>query len=170
MVFKILTRGKYSEAFEMYEKALKSSSNHLASEAIIEDHQITCSAGLTRMTCRMGDISRGMKMLTGSSDKQLMIDCATIMESLKQYPEAGSLYERGEKWERAAEAYIKAKNWQKVGSLIPLVRSSKIIIQYAKNREAEKRYEEAASAYEKARDHESLVRMYVDHLQNIDAV
>jgi WD repeat-containing protein 19 len=95
----------------MYEKALKTSSNHPAPDELLIEHQISCSSGLTRMTCRMGDISRGMKMLTGCSDKQLMTDCAGIMESLKQYAEAGSLFERSEKWEKAAEAYIKSKNW-----------------------------------------------------------
>jgi predicted RNA-binding protein len=55
-------------------------------------------------------------------------------------------------------------------SLIPLISNSKLILQYAKNREAEKLYAEAASAYEKGRDHLNLVRMYVDHLNNIDGV
>ncbi|KAJ3227474.1 WD repeat-containing protein 19 [Clydaea vesicula] len=160
---------KYSEAFAMYEKALSTSSTHTGHEDQLIDHQIACSGGLTRMTCRMGDIARGMKMLNGCTDKQLLSECGSILESLKQYPESGSLFERAEKWERAAESYIKAKNWTKVGSLIPLINNSKIIVQYGKNREAEKLYQDAALAYEKGRDYFSLVRIYVDHLKNIDA-
>jgi hypothetical protein len=30
---------------------------------------------------------------------------------LKQYVEAGNLFEKGESWDRAAQVYIKCKNW-----------------------------------------------------------
>ncbi|KAJ3283607.1 WD repeat-containing protein 19 [Borealophlyctis nickersoniae] len=159
---------KYSEAIAMYERALSTSDKHPGPDAARDDHQIACSAGLTRMTIRLGDISRGMKMLAHATDQQLLSDCGGILDGLKQYAEAASCYERCGKWERAAEVWIKAKNWQKIGSLLDKVTAPKIFVQYAKAKEAEGQYPEAARAYEKAKDYDSVVRLLVDHMQNID--
>ncbi len=45
-----------------------------------------------------------------------------------------------------------------VGKLLEHVSSAKIYLQYAKAREADKKYKEAAEAYESARDYESAIR------------
>lgn len=127
--------GKYSEAFAMYEKALKTSSQHPGSDDLVEEHQISVSAGLIRMTCRLGDVARGMKMLEGADDIQLYSDCAKILDGLKQYSESAFLYEKAGKFEKAAEIYLKAKNWDKVATLLHHVKNPKIMIQYAKSRE-----------------------------------
>ena len=161
--------GMYAEASAMYQKALETTSQYLGPEEEILEHEISCSAGLARMTCRMGDISKGMKMLIGCSDKQLLIDCGAILDSLKQHQEAASLFERAEKYEKAADCLMKAKNWTRVGTLIKLVSNPKLIIQYAKNRESEKLYADSAAFYERAGDYENLVRVYIDHLKNIDS-
>ncbi|KAJ3113681.1 WD repeat-containing protein 19 [Physocladia obscura] len=162
------SESKFTEALEMYERALDSSSKMKVPEYIKEDHQVSCSSGITRMTFRMGDTSRGMKMLNGIDDFRLLNDCAAILEGIKMYMESGMLYERAKEWERAAEVYTKGKFWNKVGSLLEFVTSPKIFLQFAKAKEASGQYEEAASAYERGKDHENLVRLYVEHLQNID--
>jgi len=46
-----------------------------------------------------------------------------------------------------------------VGKLLKYVTSSKINQQYAKAREADKKYKEAAEAYEAARDYENAIRL-----------
>jgi WD repeat-containing protein 19 len=48
------------------------------------------------------------------------------------------------------------------------VTSPRIFLQYAKAKEAAQQYAEAAMAYERGKDHENVVRIYVDHLQNIE--
>ncbi|KAJ3030718.1 WD repeat-containing protein 19 [Rhizophlyctis rosea] len=160
---------KYSDALTLYEKALSTSSStsHLPA-ALLEEHQIACSAGLTRMTLRLGDISRGMKMLAHTADRQLLSDCGAILDSLKQWSESATCHERTGMWERAAEGWIKAKNWAKVGALLDKTTSPKVFGQYAIAKEAEGHYTEAASAYEKARDYDALVRLMVDHLHNVE--
>ncbi|KAJ3077769.1 WD repeat-containing protein 19, partial [Quaeritorhiza haematococci] len=185
--------GKYSDAFAMYEKALSTLAafplsddphDFAHNEGAMIEHQIATSAGLTRMTLRMGDISRGMKMLmaadedfqSGGDDendpqmvqhRKLLLDCAGILESLKQYSEAGSLYERVKNWDKAAEVYMKGKNISKAASVMSKVVSPKIHLQHARIKEAEKQFDEAARAYEKGRDLDSVVRLYVENLQNI---
>ncbi|KAJ1537325.1 WD repeat-containing protein 19 [Nowakowskiella sp. JEL0078] len=160
--------GRYSEALTMYEKSLSNFITPSKTEEELSEHQIACSSGLARMTLMMGDISRGMKMLAEATDRRLLLDCANILEGIKQFPESGLLLERAHHWEKAAEMYIKAKNWTKVGILLPKVTSSKVLTQYAKAKEVLGQFTEAAIAYEKARDFDNVVRIYVENLQNID--
>ncbi|KAJ3330817.1 WD repeat-containing protein 19 [Blyttiomyces sp. JEL0837] len=162
------SEGKFAEALAMYERALETSTRHPGPESAKEDHQIQCSSGITRMTFRMGDISRGMKMLNGVEEFKLLGDCATILEGIKMYTESGGLFERAQMWEKAADVFIKGKMWNKVGAILDKVTSPRIFLQYAKAKEASQQYAEAALAYERGKDYENLVRLYVEHLHNID--
>ncbi|ELV10439.1 WD repeat-containing protein 19 [Tupaia chinensis] len=54
----------------------------------------------------------------------------------------------------------------KVGELLPHVSSPKIHLQYAKAKEADGRYKEAVVAYENAKQWNSVIRIYLDHLNN----
>lgn len=86
--------------------------------------------------------------------------------NLQQFSEAAQLYERSEYFDKAASAYIKLKNWHKVGQLLPQISSAKINIQYAKAKESEGKYEEAAKAYETAKDYDNIIRINLEHLNN----
>lgn len=104
--------GKISESHTMFEEALSTfkdfkQSNTSGTRA---QHLTRCQSGYTRATLRSGDIPLGMKLLQKmESDPQLFLDCARILEELKQYNEAAQIYERAEKWESAAEIWIKCK-------------------------------------------------------------
>jgi WD repeat-containing protein 19 len=80
--------------------------------------------------------------------------------------EAGNLYEKGEAWDKAANVYIKCKNWAKVGELLNLVTSTKIHSQYAKAKEAEGYFKEAFKAYMNAKEYENAIRIQLDQLKN----
>lgn len=54
----------------------------------------------------------------------------------------------------------------KVGELLPQVTAPKIHSQYARAKEAEGRYKEAAQAYANAKDWDAVIRINLDHLQN----
>ena len=41
--------------------------------------------------------------------KQVKRECAAILEGIRQYIEAGNLYEKSESWDKAAYVYIKYK-------------------------------------------------------------
>ncbi|KAI8820676.1 WD repeat-containing protein 19-like protein [Fimicolochytrium jonesii] len=160
--------GQYAEALAMYERALSTSEHHPGKEQARDEHQIFCSGGLAKMTLRMGDVSRGMKMLSDTTDKQLLFDCGMILDSLRQYNEAGLCFEKGGYWEKAAEVWIKAKTWSKLGNILDRVSSRQIFVQYARAREDVRDYTEAARAYEKAKDYDNVVRLFIDHLQNVE--
>lgn len=85
---------------------------------------------------------------------------------LKQYIEAGNLYEKSESWEKAAQVYIKCKNWNKVGELLQLITSPKIHSQYAKAKEAEGYFKEAFKSYMNAKEYENAIRIQLDNLKN----
>ena len=97
-----------------------------------------------------------------------MKQCAQVLEQLKQYGDAAHLYELGRFFDRAAAAAVRAKNWTKVGELLPRVHSPKLHALYAKAMEAERRYPVAAEAYRTAADTDNLVRVLLDHLNQPD--
>ncbi|KAI8918944.1 hypothetical protein BC831DRAFT_481578 [Entophlyctis helioformis] len=161
--------GNAADALAMYEKARSTiAQNADLSDEDRADHERVCKAGMTRMAFRTGDIARGMALLSDATDKQLLLDCAAVLESLKQLAEAAVILERGSMWERAAEIWIKLKSWSKVGKLIDKLNSSKIFLQYARAKEAEGQFLDAASAYERAKDHDNVARVLLEKLNDME--
>ncbi|XP_037504482.1 WD repeat-containing protein 19 [Rhipicephalus sanguineus] len=132
------------------------------------DHDKACRAGLARTSLRCGDIRKGVKVAKELNSRTLLRECAEILESMKQNQEAAPLYEQGNYYDKAANLYIKLKNWNKVGELLQHITSPKIYAQYAKAKEADGRYAEAAKAYEQAHDIESVVRIQLNNLNNLE--
>ncbi|KAJ3337755.1 WD repeat-containing protein 19 [Gonapodya sp. JEL0774] len=161
--------GKFGEALRMYETALSTVTDFTGHPSKQILHQITCSAGLTRMTFRCGDIARGLKMLDGSVDIKLLRDCAGVLDNVKQYEDGAQLYERAQQWEKAAELWLKAKSADRVTEYLDKINSQKVLRQYANVKEAEGQALEAAKAFERAKDWEQAVRVYVDTLRDIDS-
>ncbi|XP_043548785.1 WD repeat-containing protein 19 isoform X2 [Chiloscyllium plagiosum] len=151
--------GDYVNALAHYEKGMTGDNKYL-------EHDDACLAGIARMSIRMGDIRRGVNQAIRHTSRVLKKDCGVILESMKQFSEAAQLYEKGQYYDKAASVYIRCKNWAKVGELLPHVTSPKIHLQYAKAKEADGRYKEAAMAYENAKDWDNMIRIQLDHLSN----
>uniref|UniRef100_A0A8C5I6Y2 WD repeat-containing protein 19 n=1 Tax=Gouania willdenowi TaxID=441366 RepID=A0A8C5I6Y2_GOUWI len=149
--------GDYVNALAHFEKGMMDSE---------KDHNEACQAGVARMSIRMGDIRRGVAQAIQHQSRVLKKDCGAILESMKQYSEAAQLYEKGQYFDKAASVYIRCKNWAKVGELLPNVSSPKIHLQYAKAKEADGKYKDAAQAYESAKDWDNVIRVLLDHLNN----
>ncbi|XP_015201422.1 WD repeat-containing protein 19 isoform X2 [Lepisosteus oculatus] len=149
--------GDYVNALAHYEKGVTGDN---------KEHDEACQAGVARMSIRMGDIRRGVNQAIKHPSRLLKKDCGAILESMKQFSEAAQLYEKGQYYDKAASVYIRCKNWAKVGELLPHVSSPKIHLQYAKAREADGRFKEAAMAYENAKDWDNVIRIQLDHLNN----
>ncbi|XP_041357231.1 WD repeat-containing protein 19-like isoform X2 [Gigantopelta aegis] len=150
--------GDYMNALQHYEKGITKDGK--------EEHNEVCEAGIARMSIRMGDIRRGVTMATRMPSKILKKECAAILESMKQWSEAALLYEEGHYYDKAASVYIRGKNWSKVGDLLQHITSPKIHAQYAKAKEADGRYKEAAEAYRMAKEWDNVIRINLDFLQN----
>lgn len=151
--------GDYMSALSHYEKGVTQQENQ-------RDHDEICAAGIARMAIRVGDIRRGVSMASKMPSKILKKECAAILESMKQWVEAAQLYEQGQYYDKAASVYIRGKNWGKVGELLTKITSPKIHAQYAKAKEADGRYKEAADAYKMAKEWDNVIRINLDHLQN----
>ncbi|XP_038608159.1 WD repeat-containing protein 19 isoform X1 [Tachyglossus aculeatus] len=151
--------GDYVNALAHYERGITGDNKH-------QDHDEACLAGVAQMSIRMGDIRRGVNQAIKHPSRLLKRDCGAILENMKQFSEAAQLYEKGKYYDKAASVYIRCKNWVKVGELLPQVSSPKIHLQYAKAKEADGRYKEAVVAYENAKQWDSVIRIYLDHLGN----
>lgn len=151
--------GDYMTALSHYEKGV-------TREEKDREHDEVCAAGIARMSIRMGDIRRGVSMAMKMPSRILKKECAGILEGMKQWTEAATLYEQGGYYDKAASVYIRGKNWAKVGDLLSHITSPKIHIQYAKAKEADGRYKEAAEAYRSAKDWDNVIRINLDYLQN----
>ncbi|XP_059172519.1 WD repeat-containing protein 19-like [Physella acuta] len=151
--------GDYINALSHYEKGITKNEAE-------RDNDEVCAAGIARMSIRVGDIRRGVSMATKMPSKILKKECAGILESMKQWSDAAVLYEQGQYYDKAASVYIHGKNWSKVGELLNKITSPKIHAQYAKAKEADGRYKEAAEAYKLAKEWDNVIRINLDHLQN----
>lgn len=118
------------------------------------------------MSIRCGNYNKGFNIALDSGSPTLQKECAEILEVKKQFTEAGVLYENAKNFDKAASMYIKMKNWKKVGEFMEFVTSPKIHLMYAKAKEAEGKYEEAARAYNLAQDYSSVVRLQLEKLNN----
>ncbi|QQP36862.1 Uncharacterized protein FKW44_022083, partial [Caligus rogercresseyi] len=151
--------GDYSGALIHYEKGLMPGEEH-------DDHNLICKTGISRTAIRCGDVRKGIKLCTEIDSRQLKRECGEILEGIKQFSEAARLYESGNYYDKAAYLYIKLKNWSKIGELLPHISSPKIQLQYAKAKESDGKFRDAANAYEAGRDYDNAVRIYLDHLDD----
>ncbi|XP_025602592.2 WD repeat-containing protein 19 isoform X2 [Athalia rosae] len=159
--------GNYPKALANYERGLVDSG--IQSNPVVQhiNHKSICLAGIARMSIRCGDSRKGVGIaMDVESARSLRRECAEILEIMKQFSEAALLYEKAEYFDKAASAYIKLKNWHKVGQLLPQITSPKIHIQFAKAKESEGKFEEAAQAYETAKDYDNIIRINLEYLNN----
>lgn len=150
--------GNYAEALLHYEKGLQ--------ENLSEEHTYLCKAGIARCSLHCNNLRHGLSIAFELDAKTLQKECADIMDRKKQLSEAALLYEKCENYEKAATNYIKLKNWSKVGELLPKISSGKIHLEYAKAKEKEGHYEEAAIAYHSAKDIDSVIRLKLEYLNS----
>lgn len=151
--------GDYPNSLLHYEKGI----TNLGQFA---EHDELCIGGIARMAIRMGDIRRGVNMAMKSTNKALKKECAILLENMKQFGESAGLYEKAQCWDKAAAVYMKLKQWNKVGELLKHVNSPKLLIQFAKAKESDGKYKDAAAAYKRAKDFENVIRINLEFLQN----
>lgn len=161
-------KGEYEQALGMYTAGLRSA-QAMASrfDARGSDAQLlrACAVGVAKMTLRSGDATHGVQLALETGDRQCYRDCADLLENvLKQSQEAARLYEEGDAPDKAAKIYIRTKNWAAAAPLMSRISTPKLHAEYAKAKEADGAYAEAAVAYEKASDTDSVVRLLLHHL------
>lgn len=161
-------KGEYDQAFNMYTAGLRAA-QAMASrfDARAADAQLmrACAIGVAKMTLRAGDTHEGVQLALQTGDRQCMRDCADILENvLKQSQEAARLYIEADAPEKAVKIYIRTKNYAAAEPLMGRIETPKLHAEYAKAKEGDRAYAEAATAYEKANDTDSVVRLLLHHL------
>lgn len=128
------------------------------------EHLAQCRAGIARTSIRLGDFQRGMQVAIELKDPSVCKDCALILKSMHQNGEAAQLYEEAGAYDKAAELYIIDKKFEAAAPLMSKIDSRQLHKEYAKAKEALRCYPEALAAFERARDSDSMVRLYLDKL------
>ncbi|KAF1775491.1 WD40-repeat-containing domain [Phytophthora cactorum] len=168
-------RGEFDAALRMYEHAAN------AIESISRDDSIKAPepetalklrtqslAGVARCTFRLGDLRRGVKLVTEIGDSAVFKECAAILESMKQMAEAAALYEQGGQVEKAAQLFVQMKNLARAAPLMTRVKASKVHAQFARAKEAAGEFAAAAEAYERAGEMDNVVRLQLEHLDGAE--
>jgi WD repeat-containing protein 19 len=163
-------KGDYEVALRMYEGAMSATEEdpHGGPRRLCTDAEYAlCMAGYARCTLRRGNLRKGIAMVLEADDMQLCRDCAAILEGNKAtLSEAAALYERAQLFEKAAAIYIQIKSFAQAARIMGQVTLPKLHSQYAKACEAEKKFSEAAEAYERAHDMDSVVRVCLEKLND----
>uniref|UniRef100_A0A8D9BEH2 WD repeat-containing protein 19 n=1 Tax=Cacopsylla melanoneura TaxID=428564 RepID=A0A8D9BEH2_9HEMI len=155
--------GQYAQALSYYQKCL----DLTTPEQQDNECQRKCKEGIARTSIRVGDFRLGIRLAAESNSSVLKNECADILQQFNKLNDAVTLYESANNYEKAATCYIQLKNWTKIGQLLPHVKSVSTFIQYAKAREAMGNFKESVDAYERAEDYDNVVRVDLDHLNDI---
>lgn len=154
--------GEYASAKTHYQQSLDSLAVSVGAPQ--PELELACKAGIARTTLQLGDLRQGRQLAMQLNSVPLFKECALILEGLQQLTEAAEMYERAGQYERAASIYIQTKNFAAAAPLMARISSSKLQLQFAKAKEAEGRYADAAAAYEAAGDMDSVVRLCLERL------
>lgn len=156
-------RGQHAQALSYYQKSLELNT----SQQHDYECQRKCKEGIARTSIRVGDFRLGIRLAADSDSSILKNECADILQQFNKLNDAVALYESASNYEKAATCYIELKNWTKIGQLLPHIKSATTFIQYAKAKEAMGNYKESVGAYERAEDYDNVVRVDLDHLNDI---
>ncbi|KAL3149725.1 hypothetical protein ABBQ38_013551 [Trebouxia sp. C0009 RCD-2024] len=157
-------RGEYGSARAYYQQAMQASELQTAQQHRQHD---TCVAGMARTSLHMGDTKQGSALALDSNSPQLCQECAQILEAQDKQQDAAELYERAGLHDRAATIYIQARAFALAAPLMALItHNPKLQLEFAKAKESEGSYAEAAVAYEAAGDLDNVVRLNLDQLKN----
>lgn len=175
-------KGEYRQALQVYEKAFETlgpqcveekSTNFYNDPTLdgqepqvdLEAERNLCLAGIARMTLRAGNIPKGVRLAMDLKDNIVCRECADILLTMKQLPDAAMLFEQAGEFEEAASVYIRTKNYSAAQPLLDKVTAPKLHREFARAKEAEKDYRTALEEYEKGEDGDNVIRIALEHLR-----
>eukprot|EP01018_Ginkgo_biloba_P040476 Gb_01727 [translate_table: standard] len=141
--------------------------NYLYPEKCTRGVLVICErAGLARSSLHSGDLWKAKQIAMECNNPVLFGECAKILEGFNLLKDAAEFYELGGQLEKATSLYLYSKNYSKAFSLLEKITTPRLYLEYAKAMESEKRFSDAALAYELAEDIENFVRLQLGPLQN----
>ena len=174
-------QGKFQEAVQRYQESLKcldklnitdlESLNETSKSADFKTKIIT---GIARCTINLGSYQRGLRIAQSIEDpvsrQSIAIQARDLLKNndLTTEPgiwlDIGTIFEQSNDYHSAAEAYINGKFYGNMTKILSEIKSSHVLLNYAKAKESDGNFVEAADAYQKAGDVVSVVRMYLGKL------
>ena len=147
------------------------------SPAEITDQIKTCKGGIARCIIHLGDVETGVQIAlelaqeeesafntdkTGYKRKMDMFqDFAIILEEAGHVIEAAEMHHVCGNVEQAATLFVKSKQFARAKPLMTQVTAPSLHQVFAKAMELKGDYQVALSSYQRANDHQSLVRLYL---------
>ena len=171
---------KYKESLALYQRAQRqheqlgvrvgppSMSMSMATESAAADAVQQCLCGVVRCTLRIGYIQKGVALALEAESSSLQHECGNLLQSMKQYDEAGQLFVRCAQTTKAVNCFILSKNWEAVQPLLSKLSTPSLHIRYAKEMEMAAKYEDALRSYQVANDKLSVIRLYLYHLDAVE--
>ena len=114
-----------------------------------------------------------LRLANELEDRQLFEDSGDILEHQKQYSEAAAMFIKGQQFERAAFMYtkylIRADKSRITEAVVVMakVNNDQLNSAFAKACVAAGRFDEAARAYERAKDMDKVVELKLRHLDQV---
>ena len=172
-------RQKYQDSLSMYERAKRENEKMRMNEddekesgVDTNSHPVAaiqqCLSGIVRCTLRIGYIQKGVALAMSTKNKNLQLECGNLLQSMKQFDEAGHLFVHCGETTKAVNCFILSKNFEAVKPLITKISTPSLHIKYAKEMEMVKKYEDALRSYQIANDKLSVIRLYLYHLNEVD--
>jgi len=127
-----------------------------------------CLSGIVRCTLRIGYIQKGVALALSTKNKNLQSECGNLLQSMKQYDDAGQLFVHCGETTKAVNCFLLSKNFEAIKPLISKISTPSLHIKYAKQMEMAKQYTDALRSYQVANDKLSVIRLYLYHLGEVD--
>lgn len=156
-------RGEYDSALEFYELGLNPANT--IDNTDNEELRTMSRSGLVKTVMHLGDTRRGIRLAKEIDDSHLYAACADILVKLEQFNEAASLFELSHLFDKAAQLYVDTNAVPNILRIAGKVTSRKLLCRIANVLEREMKFHEALLLYQKAHDHNSMVRLYLDELE-----
>ena len=169
------TQSNLQEAMNLYENSYISNPEEYVKK-INDDYDINdlllhnqkCTAGISRCAFKIGDTEKGSQKAAELTDKNLVIEIASLCENLHYELESAKLFSQIGLYEKAAIIFIRLKLFKSAEDLMDKIKSPKLLSQLAKMKETEGLYQDAEKAYIAASDWENAIRINLKYLENPD--
>ena len=161
------------QALSMYESALQDSETKGEMKSLPDSLITLARMGLARCHLKLGNIRQGLRICNDMNSNALMVDCGDILERQKQYSESVALYIKAGEYEKAGYIYVNylikndSNSISEAAKIMANVTNGHLNSSFAKACAAAKRYEEAAVAYERAKDYDKVVELKLKFLDQI---
>lgn len=131
-----------------------------------KQHNTLCQAGIARTSIRTDNPGKGYDIGQDLADRDQIWEIAAALEEVKSLGEAAELYEKAQDYEKAAVLYIASKNFKKAEGLIDKLTTPKVLASLAKMKETEGKFKDAETAYVRAKDWESVIKLNLTKLND----